>query len=358
VKSRLERFRQLLPEAGVDAVIISQPENRRYLSGFTGSAGYLLIGPDWAVLATDFRYTEQARQEAPDFEVWRIDGSLVPALRDLTRRRSLRRLGFEAHAVTYQTYREWSRYLRGRGVRLVPLRGLVEQLRAVKDEEEIGRIRKAAEITDRALAAVLETLKYGVTERELAWEVERVMRELGADGVSFAPIVATGPNAARPHHRPGDRRVQPGDIVLLDIGAGFDGYQSDLTRTFVFGRPEEKFLEVWRVVAEANEAARRAARPGMPAAEVDAVAREVIRAAGYGENFGHGLGHGVGLVIHEAPRLGPRSEDKLAAGMVFTIEPGIYLPGWGGVRIEDLVVLRDHGVEVISQAPKFPVLEI
>lgn len=358
MKSRLERFRELLADAGVDAVIISQPENRRYLSGFTGSAGHLLVGPDFAVLATDFRYIEQARQEAPDFEVWRIDGSLVPALRDLTRRRGVRRLGFEAHAVTYQTYREWSRRLRGRGVRLVPLRGLVEQLRARKDEEELSRIRKAAEITDRALAAVLETLKYGMTERELAWQVERTMRELGADGLSFTPIIATGPNAARPHHRPGDRRLQPGDIILFDIGAGFDGYQSDLTRTFVFGRPEEKFLEVWRVVAEANEAARQAARPGVPAAEVDAAAREVIKAAGYGDNFGHGLGHGVGLVVHEAPRLGPKSEDTLAAGMVFTIEPGIYLPGWGGVRTEDLVVLRDHGVEVISQAPKFPVLEV
>ncbi len=358
MKSRLERFRHLLADAGVDAAVISQPENRRYLSGFTGSAGHLLIGPDFAVLATDFRYIEQAGQEAPDFEVWRIDGSLVPALRELTRRYPVRRLGFEAHAVTYLTYREWSRYLRGRGVRLVPVRGLVEQLRAVKDEGEVSLIRKAAEITDQALASVLSTLKFGVTERELAWAIERTMRELGADGLAFTPIVATGPNAARPHHRPGDRRIQPGDIVLFDIGAGFGGYQSDLTRTFIFGRPEEKFLEIWRVVAEANEAARQAARPGVPAAEVDAVAREVIKAAGYGENFGHGLGHGVGLVVHETPRLGPRSEDKLAAGMIFTIEPGIYLPGWGGVRIEDLVVLRDHGVEVISQSPRFPVLEI
>lgn len=358
MKSRLERFREILASAGVDAVIISQPENRRYLSGFTGSAGYLLIGPNLAVLATDFRYIEQAVQEAPEFEVWRIDGSLVPALRDLVRKHGVRRLGFEAHAVTYQTYREWSRHLRGRGVRLVPLRGLAEQLRMVKDDAEVSLIRRAAEITDQALAAVLSNLKFGLTERELAWQIERTMRELGADGPAFRPIVATGPNAARPHHPPGDRRIQPGDIVLIDIGAGFGGYQSDLTRTFVFGRADEKFLEVWRIVAEANEAARRAARPGVSAAEVDAAAREVIRAAGYGENFGHGLGHGVGLVIHEGPRLGPKSEDRLAAGMVFTIEPGIYLPGWGGVRIEDLVVLRDHGVEVISQSPRFPVLEI
>lgn len=358
MKSRLGRFRELLADAGVDAVIISQPENRRYLSGFTGSAGHLLVGPNFAILATDFRYIEQAGQEAPDFEVWRINGSLVPALRELVRKLAVRRLGFEAHAVTYQIYREWGRYLRGRGVRLVPLRGLVEQLRAVKDEEEVGLIRKAAEITDQTLAAVLSNLKFGVTERELAWQIERTMRELGADGPSFRPIVATGPNAARPHHPPGDRRIQPGDIVLIDIGAAFGGYHSDLTRTFVFGRPDDKFLEVWRVVAEANEVARQAARPGASAAEVDAAAREVIKAAGYGENFGHGLGHGVGLVIHEGPRLGPKSEDKLAAGMVFTIEPGIYLPGWGGVRIEDLVVLRDYGVEVISQSPKFPALEV
>jgi Xaa-Pro aminopeptidase len=350
---RLDRVREALSEQGVDALLVSQPENRRYLSGFTGSAGYLLVSPGAALLATDFRYYEQVGRQAPEFELARITDRFADLLPRLVHDLGIQRLGFEAEHVTVDELRTLSGATEG--VNWVPLKQAVEKVRALKDEGEVEAIRRAVALTDEAFAHFLEVVEPGMTERQAAWEIEKYMREHGASKVAFDLIVAAGPNGALPHARPGDREIGEGEPVVVDIGALVDGYASDMTRTFCLGQPSAKYLEVWQIVLRAQEAAEEAIRAGMGGREADAIARDVIAGAGYGDYFGHGLGHGVGLAVHEAPRAGRLSDDVLQAGMTLTVEPGIYLPGEFGVRIEDLVVIRDDGVDVLTQTPKQPV---
>ncbi len=345
-----------MEKQGLDAFLVSTPENRRYLSGFTGSAGYLLISRDDAVLATDFRYVEQAQKQSPDYRVLRITGSLdwFPSLLSELK---ARKVGFEADNLTYAAYQQYTKVLQEKaaenGVSLVATRGVVEELRAVKYPEEVAALQRAIDLADQAFEAVERTIEPGETERQVAWRLERTMRELGADSVSFEIIVAAGPNGAMPHHRPSDRPIAAGEPVVIDMGAKADGYCSDLTRTICLGQPDDTFRKIYDIVLGAQLTAIATVRPGMTGEEADSLARKVIQEAGYGDTFGHSLGHGVGLAVHENPRVGPRSKDVLKEGMLFTVEPGIYITGWGGVRIEDVVSLNSDGARVLSKARKY-----
>lgn len=357
MQSRLQKLRQNLPEKELDGVLISQPENRRYLSGFDGSAGYLLVTAGAAVLATDFRYTEQAKAQAPEYEIFEITGSMSEWFPRLVAELSPSRLGFEAGHVTFVQYRELSEVLEkaGSGLSLVPVDGLVESLRAIKEPEEIELITRAVEISDSAIEYIEGRIQAGMTEKEIAWELERFMRENGSQAMAFEIIVASGPNAALPHARPSERKIRTQEPVVIDMGARVGGYCSDLSRTIFLDIPpykEDICNRVYDTVLGAQLAGIAMIREGMTGEEADRLPRQMIEDAGFGKAFGHSLGHGVGLAPHEQPRLGPRSTDILTSGMVFTIEPGIYLSGWGGVRIEDLAVMENGKARVISRAKK------
>jgi Xaa-Pro aminopeptidase len=338
----------------LDAVLISQPENRRYLSGFTGSTALLVISADRAVLVTDFRYFEQVGREAPDFELVKVKTKVPDLIPGLLADMGVKRLGFESQHMTVDLLKTLSAQVED--VEWVPLKETVEKIRVVKDESEVEALRRSVALTDRAFAHMLDVVAPGMTERELAWEIEAYMRSNGASKVAFALIVGSGPNGALPHAQASDRIVQPGDPIVIDIGNVLDGYCSDMTRTICLGQPSAKYLEVWNIVLKAQEAATNGIQAGVGSAEADALARDLIRKTGYGEEFGHSLGHGVGLAVHEGPRASSLADDIFAAGMSLTIEPGIYLPGEFGVRIEDLVIIREKGVEVLTQTPKTPVV--
>ncbi|GBD10675.1 Aminopeptidase YpdF [bacterium HR23] len=354
MSERLQRLRTRLGEMGLDALLVSTPENRRWLSGFTGSAGWLLITSTEALLATDFRYVEQAGQQAPAFRVVRITGS-YEWLPKLLQETGVRRVGFEAGHVTVATYQALVQALKdaqAREVSLQATQGVVEALRMKKDPGELALIAQAVRICDLALQEVAPTIREGETERAVAWRLEKAMRELGAEGLAFETIVASGPNSALPHHRPSDRPIQAGEPIVIDFGARYQGYCADITRTFCLGPAPETFRRVYDIVLTAQLTALATIQEGMKAGDADRIARKVIEDAGYTENFGHSLGHGIGLAVHEAPRLGPGSETPLEEGTVFTVEPGIYISGWGGVRIEDTVVLEKGRVRSLTSLPK------
>ena len=354
VSAKLQRLRTLLAERDLDGALISNGENRRYLSGFTGSAGYLLISGGDAVLGTDFRYVEQAGAQAPEFRVERLAGAAA-WLPDLAAAMGIRRIGFESQDVTVYAHAAFRNALEdsdGDGVTLVETSDLVDGLRATKYDDERALLERAIEITDEAMDEVGGSLAPGVTEREVAWEMEKAMRERGAEGLAFDTIVAAGPNGALPHHRPSDRAIAEGEPVVIDMGAKYEGYCADLTRTLLIGEPDVMFRKVYGIVLRAQLEAEERVRSGMTGTEADAVARDIISDAGYGDNFGHSLGHGVGLAVHELPWVSPRADEPLEDGMIFTIEPGIYLSDWGGVRIEDIVVLEDGAARVLSRARK------
>ena len=353
---RLTKLRETLTTEGLDAILITQPENRRYISGFTGSAGVLLISQEEAVLATDFRYYEQVEKQAPDFRLAKVTARFETLLPELIQQVGAKTVGFESAHLTVDQLQQWQEAAEGAvstsEFELVPTKGLAERIRAVKDEDELDKIKKAIALSDQAIAYIAGFVEPGMTEKEVAWELEVFMRTRGAEKLAFDSIVGSGPNGAMPHATVSERVIQAGEPIVMDMGAVIDGYNSDLTRTICPGRPNDKFREIHAIVLEAQLTAERNIRPGMQGKQADAIAREVIEEAGYGENYGHGLGHGVGLAVHEKPGVGRLSEDVLEPGMVFTVEPGIYLPGWGGVRIEDIVVMREDGVEVLTQASK------
>ncbi|MBI3980217.1 MAG: aminopeptidase P family protein [Chloroflexi bacterium] len=349
---RLARLRAVLAERDLPAILVSNPQNRRYLSGFTGSAGFLAITADRAVLATDFRYVEQAGQQAPGFSVFRIERTLTPHFADLVRLLGVRRLAVESSHLTVAAFADLAGAATEAGAELVPVAGLVEDLRKTKDAAELAGLERAIAVADAAFAEVSRRIAPGMTERQVAWELEKHMREGGAEAVAFEIIVASGPNGALPHARPTDRPIGLGEPVVIDMGAQVNGYCSDMTRTIVLGEPDDTFRRVYRIVDRAQQAGATGIRPGMSGADADRLARAIIAGAGYGEQFGHGLGHGIGLAVHELPTLRSTSEDVLAAGMVFSVEPGIYLPGWGGVRIEDLVVLEAGGPRTLTRSAK------
>ncbi|MCL5110647.1 MAG: Xaa-Pro peptidase family protein [Chloroflexi bacterium] len=358
MQNRLEALRQRMGEAGADAILISQPNNRRYLTGFTGhdspsgsSAGWLFVTPTEALLLVGFLSLEQAQRECPDFGHLDTAGKPAVLVGQLAREHSPQRLLCEGSHLTYAAFNELQAQLPA-GCELVAVEGWVERQRASKDEGEVAKIQRAAEVTDAALQHVLGIVRPGLTERQLAWEAEKHMREHGAESLAFDVGVAGGPNSSLPHNPPGERPCQSGEPIWIDMGAQVDGYCADLTRTFCLGEPEARLREVWDLVHRAQQAAIAQCRPGMTGREVDSIARDIIAEAGYGDKFGHSLGHGVGLVVHELPRLAQTSSDVLAEGNIVTFEPGVYLEGWGGVRIEDLGVIRGGKVELLSAAPK------
>lgn len=355
---RLEKFRQQMEEVGLDGFLVTQPHNRRYLSGFTGSNGILIITPEKQLLATDSRYYEQVREQCPDWELIEVGYDFPGQMLELLRGLGLggRRVGFEAGSISVATLYGWERALLGRLI-LVNTEGFVENLRMQKAVEELAAIKRAVALADRAWLHITQWIKPGLTELQVAWELESYMRTHGASAVSFEPVVASGPNSAKPHARPTERVIQTGEPIVFDFGCVVDGYCSDCTRTISLGDPqEERYLEIWNLVLKAQQTALHNARGTMTGEAVDKLAREVIEQAGYKENFGHGLGHGVGLSVHEEPRYSYTYPHEVPAGAVMTIEPGIYLPGWGGVRLEDMVIVAEDGLEVLTTAPKAPIL--
>jgi Xaa-Pro aminopeptidase len=351
MKERSERLAALLPAAGIDVLLVTDLVNVRYLTGYTGSNGLALIGPDTRRFFTDFRYVERAAVEVdPSFERQRASQDLLDAVPDGLPGGSVR-LGFEDAHVSVRQHQRLRQLLEDH-IELVPAGNLVEGLRAVKEPVELARIRAAAELADAAFNSLLRQRIVGRTEREVALSLEQEMRSLGAQRPSFDTIVAAGPSGALPHVEPRDVAIGAGELVVIDWGAELDGYCSDCTRTVATGDPGEEARSAYELVLEAQLAGVSAVRPGVGGREVDSVPRGIIEAAGHGEHFGHGLGHGVGLEIHEAPRLSQRSEDTLGAGNVVTVEPGIYLPGRFGIRIEDLVTVTDAGCEVLTSVGK------
>jgi len=353
---RLTRLRERMAALKLPAMLITQPLNRYYLSGFSGSAGTLFVTADRAVLLTDSRYTERAAGEAPDFAVVKLERDVATALPGLFADAGVDRAGFESTHLTCAEYKTWAEKV-GEAA-LVPTQGIVEGLRAVKEEGELTLIRKAVAIADAAYAYLKQTIRPGMTEKQIAWDLEVWMRTHGADGIAFDLIVASGPNGAMPHALASDREVRAGEPIVVDMGARVCGYHSDLTRTLYLGNGDGVFRQVYDIVLRAQQAAEARLAPGALGPDVDGVARSIITEAGYGDNFGHGLGHGVGLAVHELPGLNQRTQDTLAPGHVVTVEPGIYLSGWGGVRIEDMALITESGAEILTQADKDPFLRI
>jgi len=353
--ARLSRLRAGFAAREIDGILISESSNRRYLSGFVGTAGYLVISNGSAVLATDSRYVEQAGRQAPDFRVERIKAGL-DWLPRLAGELGISKLGFEADHITVTQHgrvRDALKEAPGAGkLSLVPTSGLTLELRAIKDASEMALLQRAIDIGDEAFDEVSAQIVAGMTEAEVAWKIEMAIRERGAESISFDTIVGAGPNSALPHHRADDTVIRAGQPVVIDMGARYQGYCSDLTRTIVVGNPDAQFKRVYDTVLAAQLTAIEAVVAKMSGADCDKLARSVIEEAGHGDAFGHSLGHGVGLEIHESPGVGPNSKGLLLDGMVFTIEPGIYLPGWGGVRIEDVVVLERGKARVLSHARK------
>lgn len=357
---RLEKIRELMSQEELDGFLVTQSDNRRYLSGFTGSNGVLIITTEKQVLATDSRYYEQVRQQCPDWELAEVGYDFPGNMLEILRQLGLggRRVGFEAQHISVSTLYAWERVLLGRLV-LVNTEGFVESLRMKKEDGEVSRLRKAVALADEAWRHITSWIKPGMTETQVAWELESYMRTHGAQAISFEPIVASGPNSAKPHARPTDRVIQAGEPITLDFGCVVDGYCSDITRTVSLGEPaDQKYIEIWNTVLLAQQAAVQGAKGGMTGEAVDKIARDIIKEAGYGDYFGHGLGHGVGLAVHEGPRYSFTYPQEVAAGAILTVEPGIYIPDWGGVRIEDMVLVRDDGVEVLTGASKEAVLII
>ena len=352
--ARVKALRSLIQELELAGILISDAHNRRYFSGFIGSAGYLFVTADEAVLATDFRYTEQANEQAGGFEISQIQGKLSEWFPKIIGDLGVDTLGFEADNLTVSALKMFEEAISetANEVELKPTTGDAAKLRAIKDPDEVELLQKAIDIGDAAFEETAAKLTPGMSEREAAWEFEKSIRERGAECLSFDTIAAAGPNAARPHHQTGETKLKEGETIVFDCGATYQGYCSDLTRTVVLGDADDEIKRVYNVVIEAQETAIEQVRPGMTGEEADAIARKIIDDAGYEGKFGHSLGHGLGLQVHEEPNVGPRGKSALENGMPFTIEPGIYIPGWGGVRIEDVVVLENDRARVLSHAAK------
>ncbi|PKM81288.1 MAG: Xaa-Pro dipeptidase [Firmicutes bacterium HGW-Firmicutes-14] len=346
MNNRIEAVRAVVREKGLDGLIISKQENRQYLSGFTGTDGVLLITAADNLLITDFRYLDQAAEEAPEFRVIRPLSLVEDALSEQVKGLGLKRIGFEDENIAFSTYYKYQGKMPG--VELVPLSQAVEKVRWIKDGRELDYIRKAAAITDITFDHLLDFIRPGVAESELALEIEYFMKRKGAQKSAFDIIVASGPRAALPHGTASDKKLEIGEFIVLDFGAVVNGYHSDMTRTVVLGDADNQQREIYDIVLRAQEKAVNMIKPGTKCSGIDLAARDLISLHGYGANFGHSLGHAVGLEIHEKPGFSPKDETLLEPGMVLTVEPGIYLSGWGGVRIEDLIVVTEDGCEVLS----------
>ncbi|GGH25256.1 M24 family metallopeptidase [Paenibacillus segetis] len=348
--TRVIRLREALELQNLEAILITGEVNRRYLTGFTGSSGYVLITGQKAYLLTDFRYMVQASEQATGFEIVEHAASVTDTLKELLQVGQISRLGFEDENVVYSTYRNYETELSP--CQLIPAAGLVEGLRVYKDDEELAIMKEAADLADRTFHHMLGILRPGVTELDMALEMEIFMRKNGATSSSFDTIIASGERSALPHGVASERVIKGNEFVKMDFGALLNGYCSDITRTVVLGTPSPKHREIYDIVLEAQLHTLEHLRPGMTGREADALARDVITRYGYGDQFGHSTGHGLGMEVHEAPRLSKLSDTVLQPGMVVTVEPGIYLPGFGGVRIEDDVVITESGIRRLTESTK------
>jgi Xaa-Pro aminopeptidase len=349
-ESRLESVHKLLNAHEADGILFTSLENIRYLSGFTGSDGAVVVTSQKSFFLTDSRYWTQAEAEIKGSEIVhyrkKVEG-IASLLSDL----QLKRIGFESPALTVALHRSLAEKL-GSDARLLPFEDEIKNLRAVKDPGELALLRKTIEIASGALDHALTITREGVLEKDVAFEMEFFMKRNGAESLAFDIIVASGPRAALPHGKASDKRISRGDLILFDYGAAFDGYHSDETCTVICGSPGAEQEKVYQIVKDAHDRAIESVRPGIPIHEVDAAARDYIKECGYGDYFGHGLGHGVGLAVHEDPPINAENKGIIQEGMVFTVEPGIYIPNWGGVRIEDMVRVTSNGAEVLTRQPK------
>lgn len=346
--TQINSIRKMLNEKNLEAILIFNPENRQYVSGFTGSAGYVLISENVQLFMTDFRYIGQAQKETDGYEIVEIsrDNPVTDILKDY----DFKTLGIEDDYITYEQFLNFDEKLEN--TKLVPLKRSLVELRSVKSLEEVDKIQKAAEIADKAYEHIIQKIQPGMREIDIALDLEYFMKNLGASKVSFDTIVASGYRSALPHGVASEKTLEKGDMVTIDFGCVYQGYCSDMTRSFVLGRATEQQREIYNTVLQAQVTALEAVKPGKTGKELDESAREIIKNKGYGKYFGHGLGHGVGLEVHELPHVNQLGEKPMEPGMVITIEPGVYIPEFGGVRIEDLLVVTEDGFKVLSNTPK------
>ncbi|MBO0487720.1 M24 family metallopeptidase [Vagococcus fluvialis] len=347
--NRVNNLREQMKSEGISSFLITSPYNLRYLTGFTGTTGLALIGLEEAFFITDFRYTEQAAKQCVGFEIVKNVGPILEVVADLVESKNIENLGFEESFVPFKQYVELEGLLE---VDLIPVSGMVEELREVKDEEEIAIVEKACEIADKAFSHILTYIKPGMTEIQVANELDFYMRSLGASSVSFETIVASGLRSAMPHGVASEKVIEQGDMITIDFGCYYNGYVSDMTRTISLGEPSDKLREIYNVVKEAQQKVLDVAKPGMTGVELDAVARDYIASKGYSEAFGHSTGHGIGLEIHEGPNVSKLAEKAFVPGNIITNEPGIYLPGIGGVRIEDDMLVTENGIKRLTHSEK------
>jgi len=347
--ARVEKLRQLMKKNDLTGFLVTSPFNLRYLTNFTGTTGLALITLEQAYFVTDFRYTEQAAAQAQGFEIVKNNGPIFDEVVNLVEQAQLENVAFEERQVNFADYSILEELL---PCELIPVSGLIESLREVKEASEITLIQKACEIADAGFKHVLEIIKPGMTEIEVANQLDFFMRSKGASGVSFDTIVASGLRSAMPHGVASSKVIEAGDLITLDFGCYYEGYVSDMTRTFALGSIDEKLKEIYQIVLEAQLKVLEAAKPGLTGVQLDAIARDHIAAYGYGDAFGHSTGHGIGLEIHEGPNVSFRAEQPFVPGNVITDEPGIYIPGLGGVRIEDDLLITADGNQVLTHAPK------
>lgn len=350
MEKRINKLRDKLKEKKIEAFLVTKKENVRYLSGFTGTAGKLLITQNDSIFITDFRYLDQAEEQTDGCVIEEISSNFIEGFSELLKRKKIRNLSFESQDVNFKMYQELKEKLELDS--LNPVESVVENLRMIKDSAEVEQIKKAVEIADQGFEFLLKFIEPGKTEKEVALELEFFMKRNGGEANAFDFIVASGKRGALPHGVASSKKIEKGDLVTIDFGTVYQGYHSDITRTVAVGNPSPKLKDIYQLVLKAQKKVISEIKAGMSCVEADKIARDMIAEAGYKDNFGHGLGHGVGLEIHEGPRVSYTSEDKLKSGMVVTDEPGIYISGLGGVRIEDDLLITEDGCEVLNSAPK------
>ena len=349
-KDRINSIRKSLSKSDIDTAFISSKDNIRYYSGFTGTLAFLLITENKSIIITDSRYTVRAQEESPDYEIYQLKSG-DNWIKNSTNQIKSKVIGFEGNFVSFNMLNQ----LKERANKDLIWKDYSEQIskeRVIKSKSELEKIEAAISISDRAFNAVSKEIEVGMTEKEIAWEIEKEMRILGAESISFDTIVASGLNGSKPHHSPTNKQISNGEAITIDMGAKLNGYCSDLTRTIFIGKPDEKFKKIYNIVLRSQLISIETAKDGMTGEEIDKISRDIISEEGFGEYFGHSLGHGVGLEIHENPGVGPNSKNEITPGMVYTIEPGIYIDGWGGIRIEDMVLMTDNGNKLLSHAEK------
>ena len=350
MQKKIKKVREIIADSEFDSLLIDSDVNRFYLTGFTGSAGRVLFTPEKEYFITDFRYAEQAGNQTEGFEIIELNKDIIESINDILQEDGTKKLGFEAKTVNYYQYGKYQEKLED--IELIATEDLIKNIRMTKDELEIELIKKAIEITDQAYEHILDFIEPGMTEKEVALELEFFQKKLGGSKNAFDFIVASGERSSMPHGVASDKVIKENELITLDFGTFYKGYCSDMTRTFVLGKANEKQKEVYNTVLKAQLAVIEQIKAGMTGVEADKIARDIIKEAGYGDNFGHSLGHGIGVEVHEGPSVSYKSEDTVIENSVVTDEPGIYIKDWGGVRIEDDLLIKEDGCEVLNTSPK------